>query len=73
MFLGVGKHAREDLPVLMEDLRRAHPGIALERVDVCVCVRGDTDHDGTVTVADVGLPALISSLPRRSALPSGPR
>lgn len=30
MFLGVGKHAREDLPVLMEDLRKAHPGIALE-------------------------------------------
>ena len=30
MFLGVGKHARDDLPVLMEDLRKAHPGIALE-------------------------------------------
>jgi sirohydrochlorin cobaltochelatase len=28
LFLGVGKHAREDLPVLMADLRAAHPGVA---------------------------------------------
>ena len=27
MFLGVGRHAREDLPVLVEQLRRQHPGI----------------------------------------------
>ena len=27
MFLGTGKHAREDLPVLMQDLRNAHPGV----------------------------------------------
>lgn len=27
LFLGVGKHAREDLPKLMSDLRQAHPGI----------------------------------------------
>ncbi|AOG24021.1 sirohydrochlorin chelatase [Acidovorax sp. RAC01] len=27
MFLGTGKHAREDLPVLVEELRAAHPGI----------------------------------------------
>jgi sirohydrochlorin cobaltochelatase len=26
MFLGTGKHAREDLPVLIESLRAAHPG-----------------------------------------------
>ena len=25
MFLGVGKHAREDLPVLVKDLSRQHP------------------------------------------------
>ena len=25
MFLGTGRHAREDLPVLLEDLRTAHP------------------------------------------------
>lgn len=27
MFLGTGIHAREDLPVLVEELRAAHPGI----------------------------------------------
>ena len=25
MFLGVGKHAREDLPLLLDELRRQHP------------------------------------------------
>ena len=29
MFLGVGKHAREDLPVLLEDLRRLHPQVQI--------------------------------------------
>jgi sirohydrochlorin cobaltochelatase len=28
MFLGVGKHAREDLPVLVGALVAAHPGVA---------------------------------------------
>lgn len=28
LFLGVGKHAREDLPLLMADLQAAHPHIA---------------------------------------------
>jgi sirohydrochlorin cobaltochelatase len=28
MFLGTGRHAREDLPVLMEQLRAAHPAVA---------------------------------------------
>jgi sirohydrochlorin cobaltochelatase len=28
MFLGVGRHAREDLPELMEALREAHPTVA---------------------------------------------
>ena len=27
MFLGTGKHAREDLPVLVQTLRSAHPGV----------------------------------------------
>ncbi|MFY3383048.1 sirohydrochlorin chelatase [Paracidovorax sp. MALMAid1276] len=27
MFLGTGKHAREDLPVLVQELRAAHPGV----------------------------------------------
>ncbi|MBX3652759.1 MAG: CbiX/SirB N-terminal domain-containing protein [Ramlibacter sp.] len=28
LFLGTGKHAREDLPVLVEQLRQAHPNVA---------------------------------------------
>ena len=27
MFLGVGRHAREDLPVLVQDLRNTYPGV----------------------------------------------
>jgi len=27
MFLGVGRHAREDLPVLLADLRQRHQGV----------------------------------------------
>ncbi|MFN4005645.1 MAG: sirohydrochlorin chelatase [Hylemonella sp.] len=27
MFLGVGRHAREDLPVLVQQLRQRHPGV----------------------------------------------
>ena len=27
MFLGTGKHAREDLPLLVQELRAAHPGV----------------------------------------------
>ena len=27
MFLGTGKHAREDLPVLVQQLHAAHPGV----------------------------------------------
>ena len=27
MFLGTGRHAREDLPVLLDAVKRAHPGI----------------------------------------------
>ena len=30
LFLGVGKHAREDLPLLIEDIRAAHPDVAVE-------------------------------------------
>ena len=30
LFLGVGKHAREDLPLLIEDIRSAHPGVPIE-------------------------------------------
>lgn len=30
MFLGTGRHAREDLPPLLEQLRTVHPGVAFE-------------------------------------------
>jgi sirohydrochlorin cobaltochelatase len=30
MFLGAGKHARDDLPRLRETLRQAHPGVGFE-------------------------------------------
>lgn len=30
LFLGVGKHAREDLPLIIEEIRSAHPGLQLE-------------------------------------------
>jgi len=30
MFLGVGRHAREDLPVLVKQLRDRHPGVSFE-------------------------------------------
>jgi sirohydrochlorin cobaltochelatase len=30
LFLGVGKHAREDLPVLMQALRQAHPDLHID-------------------------------------------
>ncbi len=29
LFLGLGKHAREDFPVLIADLRRAHPDVPI--------------------------------------------
>ena len=30
MFLGVGRHGREDLPALVRQLRESHPGLVLE-------------------------------------------
>jgi len=30
LFLGVGKHAREDLPLLIEQIRLASPGVDIE-------------------------------------------
>lgn len=30
LFLGVGKHAREDLPLLINDIRAAHPDLIVE-------------------------------------------
>jgi sirohydrochlorin cobaltochelatase len=30
LFFGVGKHAREDLPLLIDQIRAAHPGVVVE-------------------------------------------
>ena len=30
LFLGVGKHAREDLPLLIEQIRTAHPNVQVD-------------------------------------------
>jgi sirohydrochlorin cobaltochelatase len=30
MFLGVGRHAREDLPLLLQNLITQHPGVSFE-------------------------------------------
>ncbi|MEO7161218.1 MAG: CbiX/SirB N-terminal domain-containing protein [Polaromonas sp.] len=30
LFLGVGKHAREDLPLLIEQIRASHPDVLIE-------------------------------------------
>ena len=30
LFLGVGKHAREDLPVLIEQVKASHPDVTIE-------------------------------------------
>jgi sirohydrochlorin cobaltochelatase len=30
MFLGIGKHAREDLPILIAELRQSHPELRIE-------------------------------------------
>jgi sirohydrochlorin cobaltochelatase len=32
LFFGMGKHAREDLPVLLRELREAHPGVHFEKL-----------------------------------------
>lgn len=33
MFLGVGRHAREDLPVLMAELAQQHPTVTFDQSD----------------------------------------
>jgi sirohydrochlorin cobaltochelatase len=48
LFLGMGKHLREDLPRLLDDLRAAHPGVVFslapavgeepEVIDLLACV-----------------------------------
>ena len=51
LFLGVGKHAREDLPLLMAELRAAHPSIAFELLPTA------GEHPALISLlADIALP-----------------
>ena len=54
LFLGVGKHAREDLPVLMADLRAAHPGVEFELLPTA------GEHPALIALlADLALPSPV--------------
>ena len=51
LFLGVGKHAREDLPLLMAELRAAHPSIEFELLPTA------GEHPALISLlADLALP-----------------
>ncbi|MDP1953160.1 MAG: CbiX/SirB N-terminal domain-containing protein [Polaromonas sp.] len=50
LFLGVGKHAREDLPVLVAELRALHPALVVELLPTA------GEHpDMTALMADIAL------------------
>lgn len=50
LFLGVGKHAREDLPLLIADVRAAHPGVPIE------LLRAAGEHEQlTALMADIAV------------------
>lgn len=51
LFLGVGKHAREDLPLLMAQLVAAHPGVEFELLPTA------GEHPALIALlADLALP-----------------
>jgi len=50
LFLGVGKHAREDLPLLLEQLRAQHPG-----TPVTLMRTAGEDPRMTALMADIAL------------------
>lgn len=51
LFLGVGKHAREDLPLLMTQLCEAHPGVHFELLPTA------GEHPALIALlADLALP-----------------
>lgn len=50
LFLGVGKHAREDLPELVEQIRKAHPDVEI----VLLPAIGELDQLTTL-IADIAL------------------
>lgn len=50
IFFGLGKHAREDLPRLLEQIRAAHPGVAIELLPTA------GEHEQlTLLMADIAL------------------
>lgn len=48
--MGVGKHAREDLPLLINDIRAAYPGVTVELLPTA----GESDKL-TLLLADIAL------------------
>ena len=59
LFLGVGKHAREDLPLLIDEIRTAHPGVTIELLptagesDRLISLMADIALCGTETEASL--------------------
>lgn len=53
LFLGLGKHAREDLPILLADIQQAHPHVALELLPTV----GENEHI-VALMADIALQSL---------------
>ncbi|MDY0108288.1 MAG: CbiX/SirB N-terminal domain-containing protein [Giesbergeria sp.] len=54
MFLGTGKHAREDLPVLVQDLRTRHPDVRI----VVQCAIGE-DPRMTALMASIACAEIV--------------
>ena len=50
LFLGVGKHAREDLPLLIDEIRAAHPDVPIELLPAA----GEYDRM-TMLLADIAM------------------
>lgn len=50
LFFGMGKHAREDLPQLMQDLEHTHPAVRFERLPAA-----GEDPRLTALLADIAL------------------
>lgn len=55
LFLGVGRHAREDLPQLLQALQAQHPGVQIE------CQPAIGEHPAvTQLLADIALQGLVA-------------
>jgi len=56
LFFGVGKHAREDLPLLVDEIKSAHPGVLVELLPAA------GEHPQlTALMADIALSPALSS------------